>query len=99
MLFVCFNNVPRHTQIMDNIVHFRLIRFTVLSLLFTVHLWGGGGAEALSPGLLQLGCKLTNIVPRLKMSDPILLLLLYAFTVRTGPTTPLLLLHNINKYW
>jgi hypothetical protein len=63
---------------------------------------GGGGPEALSPGLLQLGSKLINLVPRLKMSEPIPLLPNYAFVVCTGPTTPLpllLQLHNMNKYW
>jgi len=43
MLFFCFNHVPRHTHIIDNIVHFHLICFTGLSLLFTVHSWGGVG--------------------------------------------------------
>ena len=93
------NHVPRHTHIMDNIVHFHLIHITGLCMLMGV---GGGGPEALSPGLLQLGSKLINLVPRLKMSEPIPLLPNYAFVVCTGPTTPLpllLQLHNMNKYW
>ena len=66
MLFVCFNNVPRHTQIMDNIVHFRLIRFTVLSLLFTVHLWGGRRCRSPFPRVTATGMQADQYSAKVK---------------------------------